>query len=142
MYIINCYFKLYLLTPLILPTLTLAVLNNLSIAKPSLFINITAPFIKVTALFINIIASPINITAPPIKVIAAVNYNLIIFNNLYNKICILQEVKIKGFLTMLYNITFNFYYKNKATYTIFNSIYNAIYSYFKGPEYKHRILIK
>ena len=43
---------------------------------------------------------------------------------------------------MLYNITLNFYYGNKATYTTFNSIYNAIYDYFKGPEYKYRILIK
>ena len=43
---------------------------------------------------------------------------------------------------MLYSITLNFYYKNKATYTTFNNIYNAIYNYFKGLEYKRRILIK
>ena len=43
---------------------------------------------------------------------------------------------------MLCGITLNFYYKNKATYTTFNSIYNAIRNYFKGPEYKRRILIK
>ena len=43
---------------------------------------------------------------------------------------------------MLYSITLNFYYKNKATYTTFNSICNAIYNYFKELEYKHRILIK
>ena len=43
---------------------------------------------------------------------------------------------------MLYSITLNFYYKNKATYTTFNSIYNAIYNYFKGLEYKCGILIK
>ena len=43
---------------------------------------------------------------------------------------------------MLYGITLNFYYKNKVTYTTFNNIYNAIYNYFKGPEYKRRILIK
>ena len=43
---------------------------------------------------------------------------------------------------MLYSITFNFYYKNKATYTTFNNIRNAIYNYFKGPEYKCGVLIK
>ena len=43
---------------------------------------------------------------------------------------------------MLYSITFNFYYKNKATYITFDSIYNAIYNYFKGLEYKRRALIK
>ena len=43
---------------------------------------------------------------------------------------------------MLYSITLNFYYKNKATYTTFNSIYNAIRNYFKGLEYKRGILTK
>ena len=43
---------------------------------------------------------------------------------------------------MLYGITFNFYYKNKATYTTFNSIYNAIYNHFKRLEYKCGVLIK
>ena len=43
---------------------------------------------------------------------------------------------------MLCSITFNFYYKNKATYTTFNNIYNAIYNYFKGLKYKHRVLTK
>ena len=43
---------------------------------------------------------------------------------------------------MLYSITLNFYYKNKATYTTFNSICNAVRNHFKGPEYKHGILIK
>jgi hypothetical protein len=43
---------------------------------------------------------------------------------------------------MLYSITLNFYYKNKATYTTFNNIYNAIYNYFKGLEYKRGVLTK
>ena len=43
---------------------------------------------------------------------------------------------------MLRSITLNFYYKNKATYTTFNSICNAICNYFKGPEYKYGILTK
>ena len=43
---------------------------------------------------------------------------------------------------MLYGITLNFYYKNKVTYTTFNNIYNAIYNYFKGLEYKRGVLIK
>jgi len=109
-----------------------------------------------------------NVIAPYIKVTAAVNYSrdlvtlvkmyieeskysgednnfnrkLTIFNDLYDRVKIPQEVKIKGFPTMLRSIALNFYYKNKATYTTFNSIYNAIYNYFKGPEYKRGILIK
>ena len=43
---------------------------------------------------------------------------------------------------MLRSITLNFYYKNKATYTTFNSICNAVYSHFKGLEYKRGVLIK
>ena len=43
---------------------------------------------------------------------------------------------------MLYSITLTFYYKNKATYTTFNSICNAIRNYFKGLEYKRGVLIK
>ena len=43
---------------------------------------------------------------------------------------------------MLYSITLNFYYKNKATYTTFNNICNTIYNYFKGLEYKRGVLIK
>ena len=70
------------------------------------------------------------------------NYKLIIFNNFYNKVNILQKIKIKGFLIILYSITLNFYYKNKATYTTFNGIYNTIYNYFKGLKYKHKVLIK
>jgi hypothetical protein len=142
-----------LLTPLTLPTLTPAVLNNLPTAKPPLPINITAP--------------PTNAIAP-IKVAATTNYGrdlvtlvkiyteeskysreddnfnrkLMIFNDLCNRVEILQAAKIKGFPIMLYGITLNFYYKNKATYTTFNDIYNAIYNYFKGPEYKRRVLIK
>ena len=43
---------------------------------------------------------------------------------------------------MLYSIALNFYYENKVTYTTFNSIYNAVYNYFKGLEYKRRVLTK
>jgi len=43
---------------------------------------------------------------------------------------------------MLCGITFDFYYRNKATYTTFNSIYNAIRNYFEGLEYKRGVLIK
>jgi len=50
--------------------------------------------------------------------------------------------KIKAFLIMLRGIALNFYYKNKATYTTFNNIYNAIYNYFKGLKYKRGVLIK
>jgi hypothetical protein len=70
------------------------------------------------------------------------NYKLIIFNNLYNRVGIPQEVKIKGFPIMLYSIILDFYYRNKAIYTTFNSICNAIYNHFKGLKYKHGILIK
>ena len=43
---------------------------------------------------------------------------------------------------MLYGITLNFYYENKATYITFNDIYNAIHNHFKGLKYKRGILIK
>jgi len=43
---------------------------------------------------------------------------------------------------MLCGITLDFYYKNKATYTTFNSICNAIRNHFKGLEYKCGVLIK
>jgi hypothetical protein len=43
---------------------------------------------------------------------------------------------------MLCGITLNFYYKNKATYVTFDGIYNTIRNYFKGLEYKRRVLIK
>ena len=72
-----------------LPTLILAILNNLSIAKLPLPIDIMAPPIDVispsidviappidiTAPSTNITAPPINIIAPSIKVIAAINYS-------------------------------------------------------------------
>ena len=141
-------------------TPTLAVLNDLPTAEPPSPINATAFSIDVTA-------PPINITAP-IKITAAINYGrdlatlakmyteeskysgennnfnckLIIFNDLYNRVSIPQEVKIKGFLIMLYSITFNFYYGNKATYITFNGICNAIRNHFKRLEYKRKILIK
>jgi hypothetical protein len=43
---------------------------------------------------------------------------------------------------MLRGIAFNFYYKNKVTYTTFNSICNAVRNYFKGLEYKRGVLTK
>ena len=43
---------------------------------------------------------------------------------------------------MLYSITLNFYYRNKVIYITFNNIYNTIYNYFKGLEYKRRVLTK
>ena len=160
-YVINRRLKLRLLSPLTSSTLTPAVLNNLLTAEPPSPTNVTAPSTNVTA-------PPINAIAPSIKAIAAVNYGrdlvtlvkiyteeskysgeddnfdrkLTIFNDLCNRVGIPQEAKIKGFLTMLRGITFNFYYKNKATYTTFNSIYNAIYNHFKGLEYKRGVLIK
>jgi hypothetical protein len=43
---------------------------------------------------------------------------------------------------MLYGITFNFYYKNKAIYITLNGICNTIYNYFKKLKYKRGVLIK
>ena len=70
------------------------------------------------------------------------NCKLTIFNNLYNRVKILQVVKIKAFPTILYGITLDFYYKNKATYTTFKSICNTIHNYFKRLKYKCGVLIK
>ena len=70
------------------------------------------------------------------------NRKLTIFNDLYNRVNIPQEAKIKGFPTMLHGITLNFYYRNKATYVTFDGICNAIRNHFEGPEYKRRVLTK
>ena len=70
------------------------------------------------------------------------NHKLTIFNDLYNRVGIPQEIKIKGFPIILHSITLDFYYRNKATYTTFNSIYNIIRNHFKGLEYKYKILTK
>ena len=43
---------------------------------------------------------------------------------------------------MLYGITLNFYYRNKAIYVIFNGICNAIHNYFERLKYKCKVLIK
>ena len=104
MYIINCRLKLYLLTPLTASTilvLILAVLNDFSITKPFLSINIMAPFINITALFIKVTAA-INysrdlVTLAKIYVEESkyskkdnnFNCKLIIFNNFYNRVGIL-----------------------------------------------------
>ena len=142
-------------------TPTPAVSNDLPTAEPPSPTNATAPSTNVTA-------PPTNVTAPSTKVTAAVNYGrdlatlakmyteeskysgeddnfdrkLTIFNDLCNRISIPQEAKIKGFPTMLRGIALDFYYGNKATYTTFDSICNAIRNHFKGPEYKRRILTK
>ena len=173
LYAINYCLKLCLLTPLMSPTPTPAILNNLPpTAKLPLPTNITAVLNNLPTaeppLLINTTASPINVAAPSIKVTATINYGrdlatlakiyieeskysreddnfnrkLTIFNDLYNRVEIPQAAKIKGFLIILYSITLDFYYKNKATYTTFNNICNAIHNYFKGPEYKRGVLIK
>jgi hypothetical protein len=67
---------------------------------------------------------------------------LMIFNDLCDRVGIPQEAKIKGFPTMLRGIALDFYYGNKATYTTFDSICNAIRNHFEGPEYKRGILTK
>jgi hypothetical protein len=162
-YVINRYLKSRLLTPLTASTTLVpipAILNNPPTTEPPSPTNIIAPSTNVTA-------PPINVTAPT-KVTAAVNYGrdlvtlakiyieeskysgeddnfdrkLTIFNDLYDRVGIPQEAKIKGFPTMLRSIALNFYYENKATYTTFNNIYNAIRNHFKGPEYKRGILTK
>ena len=132
------------------------------------YTDVIALFINVTAPFINVMVSFIDVTAPFTKVTATANYSkdlvtlvkmyieeskyskendnfdckLMIFNNFCNRVNILQEIKIKGFPIILHSITFNFYYKKKATYITFNGIYNTIYNYFKGLKYKCRVLIK
>ena len=118
MYIINYCLKLYLLTPLILSILTLAILNNLPTAKPPLFINVTASFIDVTAPPINNTVPFTDITAPPIniivfiKVTAAINYSrdLATLAKIYT-----EENKYSG-----KDNNFN------RKLTIFNDLYNRV----------------
>ena len=125
-YIINYYLKLCLLTPLTLPTLTLAILNNLPIAELPLPIDVTAPPIDVTspstdvtapptdvtAPSTNITAPPINVTAPSTKVIAAVNYgrDLVTLAKIYT-----EESKYSG-----EDDNFN------RKLIIFNNLYNRV----------------
>jgi len=160
LYIINRRLKSRLLTPLTAPTPTPAVLNNLPTAKPPSPTNVTAPPTDVTAPSTNVTAPSTEAKATTygrdLATLAKIyteeskysgednNFNrkLTIFNDLYNRVNIPQEAKIKGFPIMLRGITLNFYYKNKVTYTTFNSICNAIRNYFKGPEYKRGILAK
>ena len=149
MYVINRCFKSYLSTPLILSaTPALVALNNFTTAKPPSPINALNTQLteaKATTNYSRDLATLVKIYTEESKYSKEdnnFNYKLIIFNNFCNRVGIPQEVKIKGFLMMLRGITLDFYYRNKATYTTFNSICNAIRNYFKGPEYKHRILIK
>ena len=162
MYVINCCFKLRLLTPLTSPTLTPAVSND-----PPPTAELPSPM-NVTAPSTNVTAPPMNATAPSTKATAAVNYGrdlatlakmyteeskysgeddnfdrkLTIFNDLCDRVGIPQEAKIKGFPTMLRGIALDFYYENKATYTTFDDICNAVRNHFEGPEYKCGVLTK
>jgi hypothetical protein len=136
-------------------TLALAALDNPPINKLPLPINAMAPFInalytqlteaKATANYSKDLATLAKIYTEESKYSKEdnnFNYKFPIFNNFYNRVNIPQAAKIKGFLIILYSITLDFYYKNKVTYITFNSIYNTIYNYFKGLEYKHKVLIK
>ena len=151
LYIINYCLKSRSSTPLMsFITPTPVILNDLPFtAKLPLPINVTAPPINITAPLINITAPFINTpNIQPIKAKAIINYSkdlvtlekmyikeskynrednnfdrkLMIFNDLYDKIDIPQKAKIKGFPIILYNIIFNFYYRNKAIYITFNGI--------------------
>ena len=70
------------------------------------------------------------------------DHKLIIFNDLCDRVDIPQKAKIKDFPTMLQSIALDFYYENKATYTTFDSICNAVRNHFEGPEYKRGVLTK
>jgi len=150
-----------------LPLPTDVTAPSMDVTAPST--DVTAPLpTNVTAPSMNVTAPPINATAPSIKATAAVNYGrdlatlvkmytekskysgeddnfdrkLMIFNDLCNRVDIPQEAKIKGFPMMLRGIALDFYYENKATYTTFNDICNAVRNHFKGLEYKRGVLIK
>jgi hypothetical protein len=159
LYIINRYLELYLLTP------ASAVSNDLPpTAKLPLFTNITASLLPINATAPSINTLKIQLTEAKattnygrdLAILAKIymeeskyskennNFNckLTIFNDLCDRVNILQEAKIKGFLIMLHSIALDFYYKNKATYITFNGICNAIHNHFKGPEYKRGVLTK
>lgn len=167
-YVINRRLKSRSSTPSTSPTPTPAVSNDLPTAEPPSPTNVTAPPTNATALSTNVTTSPTNVAAPSTKVTATINYGrdlatlakmyteeskysgeddnfdrkLTIFNDLCDRVGIPQEAKIKGFPTMLRGIALNFYYENKATYTTFDSICNAIRNHFEGPEYKRGVLTK
>ena len=96
MYIINCRFKLRLLTPLTLSaTLALAALNNFIIVKPLLPINalntqpIEAKAITNYSKDLVTLAKIYTEESKYSKKDNNFNHKLIIFNNLYNKVNIL-----------------------------------------------------
>jgi hypothetical protein len=150
-----------------LPSPTDVTAPSTDVTAPSTDVTAPSPT-NVTAPSTNVTAPPTNATAPSTKATAAVNYGrdlatlakmyteeskysgeddnfdrkLMIFNDLCDRVDIPQEAKIKGFPTMLRSIALDFYYENKATYTTFDDICNAVRNHFEGPEYKRGVLTK
>src|SRR6266571_8467147 len=71
------------------------------------------------------------------------NFKLTIFYDLYSRVDVPQEVKVKAYPTILYGLALNHYYTNLKNITLtllFNQICDTTHNYFKGPKYRHSIL--
>jgi hypothetical protein len=75
------------------------------------------------------------------------DFKLIIFYNLCRRANIPkdEDIMANAYPIMLCGLALNYYYSNLNNITLtlsFNQICNAICLYFKGPKYKHRILVQ
>jgi Tfp pilus assembly protein PilE len=73
------------------------------------------------------------------------SFKLIMFNDMYDRVDVSSETKLKTFLTMLKRLALNYYYanviSNKTSFT-FDDVYISMTNYFEDAEYKKNILNK
>jgi hypothetical protein len=70
------------------------------------------------------------------------NFKLAIFYDIYGRADVLYEAKAKAFPIMLKGLVLNFFYLNNTiNKSSFQDICSAIWTYFKGLEYKRGVLV-
>jgi CO dehydrogenase/acetyl-CoA synthase epsilon subunit len=70
------------------------------------------------------------------------NFKLTIFYNICKRADVLKRVYPKAFLLMLQGLALNYYYNAKLAIFIFENTYKSLYSFFRGPNSKHKSLNK
>jgi hypothetical protein len=73
------------------------------------------------------------------------SFKLIIFHDMCDRADIPHSIKLKTFLTMLKELTLDYYYENMITSiapSTFNEVCFQMESYFEDAEYKRSILFK
>ena len=71
------------------------------------------------------------------------DFKLTIFHDLYSRVDVPQEAKVKAYPTILRGLALDHYYTNLKNITLtllFDQIYDAICNYFEGPKYRYGIL--